>query len=153
MTVTAPEMSRDFLGPRSSAPGSAIHAAIISTTPIGTLTMSTQRQSRRLVRIPPARTPTAAPLAAVADQAPRARRRSPGSVKVVTRMLRVAGARMAPPMPWAARAAISQLPVWARPPIRLQTVKTPRPIMNTRRRPKRSAARPPSIRKPAKVSV
>ena len=83
--------------------------------PMGTLTKSTHRQSSRLVSMPPASTPTAAPLAAVADQAPRARRRSPGSVKVVTRMLRVAGARMAPPIPWAARAVISQAPLWASP--------------------------------------
>ena len=48
---------------------------------------------------------------------------------------------------------MSQLPLWAKPPIKLQMVKTPRPIMKTRRRPKRSAARPPSIRNPAKVSV
>ena len=42
-------------------------------------------------------------------------------------MLRVAGARMAPPTPWAARAAISQAPLWARPPSRLKRVNTSEP--------------------------
>ena len=117
---------------------------------MGTLTKSTHRQSSKLVSTPPASTPTAAPLAAVADQAPRARRRSPGSVKVVTRMLRVAGARMAPRCPWAARAVISQAPLWASPPMRLHTVNTVSPMMKTRRRPKRSAARPPEHQEPGK---
>ena len=68
-------------------------------------------------------------------------------------MLRVAGAKMAPPNPWAARAAMSHPPLWAKPPRRLQRVKRASPNMKMRRRPNRSAARPPSIRNPAKVRV
>ncbi len=56
---------------------------------------------------PPASTPAAAPLAAVADQAPSARRRSAGSENVVVSRLSVTGASSAPPAPWRARAPIS----------------------------------------------
>ena len=52
----------------------------------------------------------AAPLAAVADHAPSARRRWSASTKLLVSRLRVAGARTAPPRPWAARAQISQSP-------------------------------------------
>ena len=44
-------------------------------------------------------------------------------------------------------------PALGQPTDQAEEVKTPRPIMKTRRRPKRSAARPPSIKNPAKVSV
>ena len=120
---------------------------------MGTLTNRTQRQSSRSVSTPPSSTPMAAPLAAVADHAPNAWRRCEATTNLVVSRLSVAGARMAPPTPWAARAAISQPPLWARPPARLQTVKMASPVMNTRRRPNRSEARPPSISKPAKVKV
>jgi hypothetical protein len=103
--------------------------------------------------MPPTSTPVAAPLAAVADQAPSALRRAAGSVNVVVIRLSVAGARIAPPMPCTARAAISDAPFCARPPTRLNNVNTANPDRNTRRRPNKSAARPPSSRKPAKVSV
>jgi len=120
---------------------------------MGTLTNSTQRQSSRPVSSPPARTPAAAPLAAVADQTPIARRRWFGSAKVEVSRDSDVGASTAPPSPWAARAAISQLPPWARPPSRLAAVNSTRPTRKTRRRPNRSAARPPSMRNPAKASV
>ena len=78
----------------------------MSTTtaiPIGTLTNRTHRQLSSPVRIPPARTPTAAPLAEVVDQALSARRRSRGSVKRLVSSDRVAGASIAAPSPWTAR--------------------------------------------------
>ena len=121
--------------------------------PTGTLTNSTHRQSSRSVRIAPASTPIAAPLAAVADQARTARRRSAWAVKVVVSRLSVAGASTAAAVPCRARAVISHAAFCASAPSRLNAVNRPTASRNTRRRPNRSAARPPSISKPAKVSV
>jgi len=74
-------------------------------------------------------------------------------VKVAVMIVSVAGARIAAPNPCSARAPISMAWLWDKPPIRLDTVKMARPAMKMRRRPKRSAARPPSSMKPAKVRV
>src|SRR6202012_4592234 len=51
------------------------------------------------------------------------------------------------------RATSSQAADCARPPAREAAEKTTNPTMNTRRRPSRSAARPPSSRNPPNVSV
>jgi hypothetical protein len=84
---------------------------------------------------------------------PSALLRSVPSVNVVVRIDRAAGERMAAPRPWMPRATISQPEDWARPPAREAAEKTARPTMNTRRRPSRSAARPPSSRKPPNARV
>ena len=84
---------------------------------------------------------------------PSARARSRGSVKVVVRMVSVAGASIAAPRPCTARAITSASAPGARPHTRLASVNSVSPQTNTRRRPYRSAARPPSSRKPAKISV
>ena len=107
VTVTAPATSRRRLARRPVDSLSDRTAPTISAIPIGTFTKRTHRQPSRSVRTPPAKRPAAAPLAAVADQTPRARRRSWCSVKVAVSRLNDAGARMAPPIPWAARAAIN----------------------------------------------
>ena len=64
----------------------------------------------------------------------------------------VAGETIAPPKPWSARKAINCPPLddsaQASEPVAKMTI----PIMNTRRRPKMSAARPPSSRNPPKAS-
>jgi hypothetical protein len=57
------------------------------------------------------------------------------SVKVVVRMVRVAGERIAPPRPCAVRAAISIAWFWARPPARLAAVNRPMPRRKIWRRP------------------
>jgi len=64
-----------------------------------------------------------------------------------------AGASSAPPKPWSARAAMSCPSLVARPPRSEATENTKRPAMNNRRRPRRSASRPPSNRKPPNVST
>jgi hypothetical protein len=46
---------------------------------------------------------------------------------VVTMMVRVAGERKAPPIPWTARAVVSHAAFWANPPTRLATVNRPNP--------------------------
>ena len=121
--------------------------------PIGTLTNSTQRQLRPLVRIPPRSTPAAPPAPATAPQIPSARLRSAPSAKVVVMIERAAGETIAAPSPWTARAAISHPSDCAIPPANDATENRTRPSMNMRRRPSRSAIRPPSRRKPPKVSV
>ena len=102
-------------------------ASSAATSPIGTLTNSTQRQLSPLVRIPPSSTPAAPPA--------------------------LANAPIAAPRPWTARAAISQPADWAIPPANEASENTTRPSMNMRRRPSRSATRPPSRRNPPKVST
>ena len=64
-----------------------------------------------------------------------------------------AGEAIAAPRPWTARAMISQVSLAASPPASEATEKSAIPIMKTRRRPKKSASRPPSSRKPPKVRV
>ena len=86
-----------------------------------------QRQDSSSVRMPPSRAPAAPPAPATALHMPMARARACGSRKVVVRIVSVAGDKMAPPSPCAARAAISMAWSCARPPNRLATVNTPRP--------------------------
>ena len=56
-------------------------------------------------------------------------------------------------MPCTARAAISMVPSAAIPAANDDTVKTARPIMKIRRRPKTSARRPPASISPAKTRM
>ena len=112
-----------------------------------------QRQLIADVRIPPSSTPAAPPAPPIAPQMPTARLRAAPSVKVVVRIDSDAGAITAPPRPWTARATMSTVRLSANPPARLESANSTRPATNTRRRPRRSAARPPSSRKPAKVTV
>ena len=79
--------------------------------------------------------------------------RSAPSRKVVVRMARAAGEISAAPRPCTARATISCSSFWARPPASDAIAKSTMPDMNIRRRPSRSASRPPSSRKPPKNRV
>ena len=63
-----------------------------------------------------------------------------------------AGESMAAPRPWPARAANSAPAVPAMAEANDETVKTPRPVRNIRRRPSRSAARPPKSSRLPKTS-
>ncbi len=150
VTSSAPGTSSRRPSPRrlsvsqSSAPAS-------TSAPTGTLISSTQRQVRYSVSTPPTRPPTAPPPAPTAVQVAMARVRAGPAGNAVVRMVRVAGESTAAPMPWTARAAISCHGSCARPPARLATVKRVSPTTNIRLRPKRSATRPPSSMKPAKV--
>ena len=104
------------------------------------------------VSTPPSRTPMEAPPEMTKPQMPIARARSLGSLKVVMMMERAAGAMTAPPTPCKARAATSTAWLPASPHSSEAKVKRARPAANTRLRPKRSPALPPSSRKPPKVS-
>jgi hypothetical protein len=146
--------SRGARPPRSEARDSVSQTspAMIPATPIGILTNRTHRQDSVEVSTPPRIDPAAPPAPATALQIPSAQGRRSGA-NVVTMIVKVAGDSSAPPMPWTARAAVSQAESCATPPARLATVKSPRPNRNTRRRPNRSAARPPRSRNPANVST
>ena len=111
------------------------------------------RHDSSSVRMPPRRAPAAPPAPATALQMPIARARAFGSRNVVVRIVRLVGERIAPPSPCTARAPMSMAWSWANPPRRLASVKTVRPSRNTRRRPNKSAIRPPRRRKPANVKV
>ena len=63
------------------------------------------------------------------------------------------GVMIAAPIPWNARAPIRASSDQASPQRSDANVKKTMPTMNTRRRPRRSAARPPSSSRPAKVSA
>ena len=63
------------------------------------------------------------------------------------------GQLIAAPRPWTARAAISSPSDSAKPPASEASANKISPLMNTRRRPSRSASLPPSSRKPPNVST
>ena len=120
---------------------------------IGTLTHSTHSQPAYSVRMPPSSTPAAPPEPATAPQTPIALLRSEPSVNITVTSESAAGESSAAPRPWAARAAISTPGEEANPPASEAMANRIRPYMNMRRRPIRSAMRPPSSRKPPKNSV
>ncbi len=64
-----------------------------------------------------------------------------------------AGDTIAPPNPWNPRATSSSASDWETPQTSDATENSAIPAMNSRRRPSRSASRPPSSRKPPNISV
>ena len=123
----------------------------IATMPIGTLISRIHRQDSASVSSPPMIPPAAPPTAPIAPQVEIALVRYGPSANEVVRIVSVAGETIAAPSPCTTRAATSMPPVVAAPPTRLASVNRAMPAMNTRRRPYRSAARPPSSRNPAEV--
>src|SRR6185312_14974783 len=122
----------------------------MTATPTGTLTKKIHGQLNALVKTPPSNTPTAPPLPATAPQIPSARLRSRPSSKVVVRIDSAAGDIIEAPRPCRQRKAIREPSDQASPLSSELTVNKDRPAMNRRRRPKRSARRPPSRRNPPK---
>ena len=102
---------------------------------------------------PPAITPTAAPLAPMAPHAPSALFRSAPSGNMFITIDSAAGKTIAAPSPCRKRIAIRNPSDVASPQPSEAAVNTNRPAIRMRRRPSRSAARPPSSRKPPKVSA
>ena len=139
--------ARQALAARPAVPRTAgARAAAIS--PTGTLTRNTARQLVNWTRTPPSTWPETKPMEETAPYRPMARVRSGPSGKLVVMSESAAGATMAAPAPWMTRAAISSTGSWARPPARLARENAIRPAMNIRRRPSRSAARPPRMSRP-----
>src|SRR4051795_8779836 len=151
--LTAPATSKLRVSASERLSAIRIGAMAAAITPIGTLTHSTHSQPRPSVSAPPSSTPAAPPLPATAPHTPSALLRSAPSRKVVATIESAAGERIAAPRPWTARAAISCPELLASPPASEARAKSTSPNMKTRRRPSRSARRPPSRRKPPKVST
>ena len=111
-----------------------------------------QCQESASVSAPPSTGPSVAANPATAPQAPSATpRRRAGTAAL--RIVRLSGARTAPPAPWSARAATSAPIEGASAAASDPTVKIATPAMNSRRRPKRSPSAAPVSNSTAKVSV
>ena len=123
-----------------------------SATPTGTLTKKTSRQFTSTSR-PPRTAPAAKPVEATAPYTPSAWLRCFSSGQLVTSRDSPAGASRAAPSPWTALEAISSLGSTASPPAMLARTKTQSPIRYNLARPNTSASRPPSRRKPPKVTA
>ena len=106
-----------------------------------------------MVSKPPASSPIAPPTALVAEYTPIARFRDDPSGKVVAISASAAGAVIAAPVPWTARAASSQACEVAMPPASEPAENSRSPAANILRRPSRSPARPPMSRTPPKVTA
>ena len=116
MTRTAPVTSKLRCPTSSRLSGSRRGASATAARPIGTLTKSTHSQPAHCVSMPPSRTPAAPPEPATAPQTPSALLRSAPSLNIVVTSDSAAGEMSAAPRPCAARAAMSQTSLWARPP-------------------------------------
>ena len=103
------------------------------------------------VSSPPVIRPNVAPDAAMAPHRPSALLRSAPSANMFITIDSAAGSTTAAPNPCTPRNAISRPSFLASPQPSDAVVKMARPSMKIRRRPSRSAARPPSSKKPPKV--
>ena len=151
MTVTAPAASKRWCPRSALLSGTRATASAKTSTPTGTLTQKIHSQPRYFVRIPPKRTPAAAPEPPSAPQIPSALFRSAPSRKVVVTIDSAAGEMIAAPRPCTARALIKTPELLAKPQTSEAIVKSVRPTRKIRLRPSRSAIRPPSKRNPPKV--
>ncbi len=123
-----------------------------STSPIGTFSQKIHCQDRPSTTAPPTSGPDATARPATPDQTPSAAPRFDAGTAAL-RSVSVSGVTIAPPIPWSARAAMSQSADGARAAAADAKVKIPIPSMNIRRRPKRSPSAAPVSRKAANVSV
>ena len=123
-------------------------ARAAAARPTGTLTRNTARQLVNWTSTPPRTCPDTKPTEAIAPYRPMARVRCGPSGKLVVMSDSAAGATMAAPAPWRTRAASSSAGSLASPPARLASANATRPMMNMRRLPNRSAARPPRMSRP-----
>ena len=98
----------------------------------------------------PEQAPAGTPTEDTADQMARARSRADPSARSRSAEPAPPARSAPPPSPWPARAATSTPADGARPHANDPTANTTSPAMNTRRRPTRSAARPPSNKNPTK---
>ena len=106
VTSTAPRASKPCVRMSRLSPSST-GASASAVIPTGMLRKKIHSQLRRSVKTPPSSTPAAAPNPPTAPQTPSAMLRSLPSEKVVIRIDRAAGAMIAAPRPWMARAPIS----------------------------------------------
>jgi hypothetical protein len=118
---------------------------------MGTLMKKIHPQPGPSTRGPPISHPAVAPTPPSEPQIPSALLRSRPSGKVVETIERAVGVMIAAPTPCTARAASSAAGAQESPQRSDAVVNNATPTMNTRRRPRRSAARPPRSNRPPKV--
>ena len=160
VTVTNPNTSIER-GARSSRDSCTAQAATrTAITPIGTLMKKIDCQPTFSTSKPPANGPIAVARPLTLPQMPMARPRS-GPSNVAVMIARVMGNMIDAPMPWMPRATSSAF-MCERPPTEMPpdspqrsepSVKTVRPAMKTRLRPKMSPSRPAVTRNTARVSA
>src|SRR4029079_3728498 len=109
-------------------------------------------QPRPSVIGPPTSHAAVAPTPPIAAQMPSALLRSAPSANVVATIDSAVGVMIAAAMPCTTRAATSASTDPASPHASEASANSAVPVMNTRRRPSRSAARPPSSKRPPKLS-
>ena len=112
--------------------------------PIGTLMKKIHGQLKYVMSAPPTVGPAMVARPATPPQTPNAAPRRSGGNSVVM-MDRVCGVRMAPPMPWRMRKAMSSVAFCEMPHSADATVKTKRPMAKRLRCPYRSPSRPAVI--------
>ncbi len=127
-------------------------ATTIPRIPTGTLTKKIQFQLMLSTMRPPASGPIASAMAETPAQMPIAWPRCFGG-NVAVMIESVAGFISAAPIPCTARAPIRKPAFGAKPQASDESVKTARPTMKMRRRPKRSPSLPPVISRAAKTSA
>ena len=153
VTVTAPPTSSLAPAACPGASGSSTRLAAYTPAPIGRLTRNTQCQLSAPVSRPPASTPMLPPPAHTKPYTPIAFARSAGSVKRFMITDSAIAETTAPPRPCTARATMSTACDPASPQASEASVNTAIPSRKSRRWPYRSPSRPPSSRKPPKVSM
>src|SRR6516225_58369 len=153
VTVTAPAASKRRWPRPARLSGSKNRAAATISAPTGRLTKKIHGHDSQVVSIPPASTPIAAPAPVTAPNAPSALLRSAPSGNRTKIRASAAGAISAAPTPSTARAAISAPAEPASPQASEAAVNTAAPMIKTRRRPSRSASRPPSSKNPPNASA
>ncbi|HTZ87872.1 MAG TPA: hypothetical protein VMB05_14490 [Solirubrobacteraceae bacterium] len=153
VTSVAPSTSKCLCGSSLRPSGIKRGPSAITASPIGTLITKIAGQLSPCVSTPPSSAPSEPPTPPIAPHTPSALLRSAPSANEVVMIARLAGEITAPPTPCSARAAISIEEESASAQTSEASENNAVPARNTRRRPSRSAARPPSNRKPANVSV
>jgi hypothetical protein len=148
VTVTAPATSRRRWPRSARLSGSSGRAPAKISAPTGRLTKKIDGQDSQVVSIPPASTPMAPPAPPTAPNAPSALFRSGPSGNIARISDSAAGAISAAPSPSAARAATSAPAEADSPQASEAAVNTAAPMIRIRRRPSRSASRPPSSKNP-----
>ena len=132
--------------------GTWARARSTTTAASGRLSQNAARQPSVSIRKPPTAGPSAVVIAAAPAQVPIARPRI-SCGKAAEMIARLCGTISAAPTPWIARAATSQAVPGASAHAIDAPAKTSVPATNTRRRPNRSPAEPPTSRRAARNSV
>ena len=161
----SPKISRNSPDEKVTRPGQSIGCGSVALTlaslvsvrkiaaiPIGTLTKKIHSHPRPSVISPPISGPIATEPPTVAPQMPIAFARSRPSNSWAISARAVANIAAAP-MPWTPRAKLSTVGSPESPQAKEAIVKSPKPKLNTRRRPIRSPIEPATSRNEARVSA